>query len=167
MRSKIKKSKRARMNTSLSPFSARRLNTIIPLGCLTVLVHISPQPSSSAPSSSIYDSTEEAIKQMIESIQRMICLHKKKEGEAAPSITINPAIKKHFELQIKTLQTAPRDVWKLERIIKAKEKRREEDISMHVEDMQRLVTEIEMLKLVLFLVNRNSSSCSSTSVGRP
>ena len=57
---------------------------------------------------------------MIESIQRMICLHKsdeKGEDDAEAStptrITttlINPAIMKHCELQIKTLQTAPRDV---------------------------------------------------------
>jgi hypothetical protein len=75
----------------------------------------------------------------------MICLNKSDEkgGEAAASITINPAIKKHFELQIKTLENAPRDVGKLEQIIKAKERRREEDTAMHVEDMQSLVTEIE------------------------
>jgi hypothetical protein len=33
-------------------------------------------------------------------------------------------------------------------------RQREEDEAMHIEDMQRLVTEIEMLKVVLCLVRR-------------
>jgi hypothetical protein len=56
---------------------------------------------------SIHDSTEEAIKKMIiESSQRMI-------GEQ----NNNPAVNKHFELQIKTLQNAPRDADKLEALL--------------------------------------------------
>jgi hypothetical protein len=56
---------------------------------------------------------------MIEAIQRMTCLHKndeKGEGDAEAStptrttILTNPAIKKHYELGIMTLQNAPRDV---------------------------------------------------------
>jgi hypothetical protein len=59
---------------------------------------------------------------------------------------------------IKTLQNAPRDAAKLQQIIKAKGKQNEQ--ATHFEDTQRLVTEIEMLKLVLCLVNRNSWSRS-------
>jgi hypothetical protein len=53
-------------------------------------------------------------------------------------------------LQIKTLQNAPGDPDKLERLLKAKEREKEE--AMHIDDTQRLVTEIEMLKVVLYLV---------------
>jgi hypothetical protein len=42
---------------------------------------------------------------------------------------------------------------KLERLFKVKE--RQKDEAIHMEDTQRLVTEIEMLKFVLYLVNRN------------
>jgi hypothetical protein len=35
---------------------------------------------------------------------------------------INPATKRHLESQIKTLQDAPRDADKLERLLKSKEK---------------------------------------------
>jgi hypothetical protein len=34
---------------------------------------------------------------------------------------MNPAIKRYYELQIKTLQNAPRDVDKLERLLKVKQ----------------------------------------------
>jgi hypothetical protein len=39
---------------------------------------------------------------------------------------MNPAVKKHYELQIKTLQNAPRDAEKLEWLLKKKEKAKEE-----------------------------------------
>jgi hypothetical protein len=66
---------------------------------------------------------------------------------------MNPAIKRHFELEIKTLQNAPRDPEKLERLLKIKERQKEE--AMYMEDtQQRLGTEIEMLKVVLYLVVR-------------
>ena len=80
---------------------------------------------------------------MIEASQRMI-------NEQHNSSVVN----RDFKLKIKTLQNAPRDPSKLEQIIKAKE--RENDKARHIEDTQRLVTEIEMLKVVLFLVNRNT-----------
>jgi hypothetical protein len=79
---------------------------------------------------------------MIEASQRMI---NEQHG--------NPAVNEHFKLQIKTLQNAPRDVDKLERLLKVKETQKEE--AMHIEVMQRLVTEIEMLRVVLYLVCRN------------
>jgi hypothetical protein len=69
---------------------------------------------------------------------------------------INPAIRAHFHLEIKTLQNAPRDPPKLEQIIRAKEKENNEK-ARHIEDIQRLVTEIEILKFVLFIVGRNNT----------
>jgi hypothetical protein len=92
---------------------------------------------------SIYDSTELAIQKMIEASQRMI-------NEQLNS----PPVNEHFKLQIKTLQNAPRDPDKLERLLKVKRRQKEEE-AMHIEDTQRLVTEIEMLKVVLYLVCRN------------
>jgi hypothetical protein len=91
---------------------------------------------------SIYDSTELAIQKMIDASQRMI-------NEQLNS----PAVNEHFKLQIKTLQNAPRDPHKLERLLKIKRRQKEE--SVRIEDTQNLVTEIEMLKVVLYLVCRN------------
>ena len=102
---------------------------------------------------SIHDSTEVAIEKMIEASQRMISTHTHVPGEAKDGWGINPAIKKHLELEIKTLQNAPRDADKLRRLLEIKQRRKEE--ADHIEDTQRLVTEIEMLKVVLFLVCRN------------
>jgi hypothetical protein len=93
---------------------------------------------------SIYDSTEVAIQKMIEASQRMI-------NEQLNS----PPVNEHFKLQIKTLQNAPRDPDKLERLLNVKQRQKEE--AMHIEDTQRLVTEIEMLKVVSYLVCRNRS----------
>jgi hypothetical protein len=52
---------------------------------------------------SIYDSTEVAIKKMIEASQRMIMINRQGGG-------INPAVNRHLELEINTLQNAPRDM---------------------------------------------------------
>ena len=52
--------------------------------------------------------------------------------------------------QTRRLQNPPRDAEKLERLLKVKRRQKEE--AMHIEDTQRLVTEIEMLKVVLYLV---------------
>jgi hypothetical protein len=103
---------------------------------------------------SIYDSTELAIQKMIEASQRMIDVNSR-VGEAAGEgwLGLNPATKRHLELQIKTLQNAPRDPDKLERLLEKKRRQKEE--AKHIEDTERLVTEIEMLKVVLFLVCRN------------
>jgi hypothetical protein len=60
---------------------------------------------------SIYDSTEVAIQKMIEASQRMISISS--QGELGG---MNPAMKRHLELEIKTLQNAPRDAEKLERL---------------------------------------------------
>jgi hypothetical protein len=57
---------------------------------------------------------------MIEASQRMITINS--QGELGG---INPAIKKHYKLQNKTLQNAPkRDADKLERLLKRKERKR-------------------------------------------
>ena len=78
------------------------------------------------------------------------------QGEE-PEIPINPATKRHFELEIKTLQIAPRDVDKLRRLLELKQRQKQEE-AMHIEDTQRLVTEIEMLKVVLYLVCRKQEA---------
>ena len=70
--------------------------------------------------------------------------------------------KRPLELQIKTLENAPRDVEKLERLLKAKRRQKEEAID--IEDTQRLVTEIEMLKAIWYLVARSGRRISSSSV---
>jgi hypothetical protein len=48
-------------------------------------------------------------------------------------------MKRHLELDIKALQNAPRDPDKLERLLKAMQRQKEE--AMHFEDTQRLVTQ--------------------------
>ncbi|MFL6498734.1 MAG: hypothetical protein ACJ70U_08610 [Nitrososphaera sp.] len=121
---------------------------------------------------SIYDSTEVAVQKMIEASQRMIKLNTNSDsnlnennknqriGERGESATttigswrgMNPAIKRHLELQINTLQNAPRDAGKLERLLKTKRRQKEE--ATELEHAESLVTEIEMLKVVLFLVCR-------------
>jgi hypothetical protein len=95
---------------------------------------------------SIHDSTTEevAIQKMIDASQRMITIMNS-QGEG-----ISPPIKKHLELEIKTLENAPRDADKLEWLLQAKQKQKEE--AMYIEETQRLVTEIEMLKVVLRLI---------------
>jgi methyl coenzyme M reductase beta subunit len=103
------------------------------------------------------DSTEEAvIQRMIEEMRRFIGEDNNGNSisSSSSSIVINPAISAHFQLEIQTLQNASRNASKLEQIIKAKERQNEK--ARHVEDTQRLVTEIEMLKFVLFLVSRNN-----------
>jgi hypothetical protein len=65
---------------------------------------------------SIHDSTEEAIRKMIEASQRMI----NEEHNSRP-------VNEHFKLQIKTLQNAPRDPDKLEWLLKIKERQNEEE----------------------------------------
>jgi hypothetical protein len=61
-------------------------------------------------------------------------------------------MKRHLELEIKTLQNAPRDEGKLRKLLKLKERQNEQ--VTHIEGSQRLVTEIEMIKVVLYLVSR-------------
>jgi|SRR5215204_3185778 len=101
---------------------------------------------------SIHDSTEVAIQKMIDTSHRMIDVQSK-VGEEGWGI--KPVMKRHLELEIKTLQNAPRDPDKLRQLLKVKQRQKEE--ADHIEDTQRLVTEeIEMLKVVLHLVSRKS-----------
>jgi hypothetical protein len=95
---------------------------------------------------SIHDSTEVAIQKMIEASQRMLKVNSQGAGEASEGWGINPAMKRHLELEIKTLQNAPRDADKLRLLLELKQRQKEE--AMHIQDTQRLVTEIEMLKVV-------------------
>jgi hypothetical protein len=79
-------------------------------------------------------------------------VHNKVQGKAKEGFGINPAMKRNLELEIKTLQNAPRDADKLRKLLDVKRRQKEEE-AMHIEDTQRLVTEIEMLKVVLYLVS--------------
>ena len=101
---------------------------------------------------SIHDSTEVAIQKMIDASQRMLDVQSQVTGEAREGWGINPAMKRHLELEIKTLQNASRDADKLRRLLEIKQRQKEE--ADHIEDTKRLVTEIEMLKVVLYLVSR-------------
>jgi methyl coenzyme M reductase beta subunit len=104
-------------------------------------------------SSIIDDSTEAVIQRMIEAMRRFISEDNNgKHNSSNSRIIINPAIRAHLHLEIQTLQNAPRDASKLEQIIKAKE--RENERARNIDDTQRLVTEIEMLQFVLYLVRR-------------
>ena len=75
---------------------------------------------------SIHDSTEVAIQKMIEATQRMIDVQSQVQGEARKEgWGINPVMKKHLELEIKTLQNAPRDADKLRRLLEVKQRQKE------------------------------------------
>jgi hypothetical protein len=102
---------------------------------------------------SIHDSTEVAIQKMIDASQRMLDVQSQVQGgEAKEGWGINSAMKRHLELEIKTLENVPRDADKLRRLLEVKQRQKEE--ADHIEETQRLVTEIEMLKVVLYLVSR-------------
>jgi hypothetical protein len=55
-------------------------------------------------------------------------------GEARKGSGINPVMKRHLELQIKTLQNASRDADKLRQLLELKQRQKEE--AMHFEDTQ-------------------------------
>jgi hypothetical protein len=76
---------------------------------------------------------------MIEASQRMITISSSNECIEGGGGGMNPAIKRHLELEIKTLQNAPRDAEKLERLLKSKQRRKED--AMYMEDTRTLVTE--------------------------
>jgi hypothetical protein len=68
---------------------------------------------------SIHDSTEVAIQKMIDASQRMITMSS--QGETGG---MSPPQKLQLELQIKTLENAPRDADKLERLLQVKRRQR-------------------------------------------
>ena len=107
---------------------------------------------------------ERTIKKTIDGIQALLSPinnmtpEEEEMEEKMAVIKISEATQKHFNLQTKTLQNAPRDPDKLREILK--EKQKEYEKAEDSEDIEDLVTEIEVLKFVLFLVNRNRNSCS-------
>jgi hypothetical protein len=82
---------------------------------------------------SIHDSTEVAIQKMIDASQRMITVNSQVQGEAKDGWGINPVMKKHLELEIKTLQNAPRHAAKLRQLLELKQRQKEEEAT-HIED---------------------------------
>lgn len=131
-----------------------------------VQISSSTTEASSSPSAAVHDGStiENAIKKTIDGIQSLLnplnnmTPEEEEMEEKMAVIRISEATQKHFNLQTKTLQNAPRDPDKLREILK--EKQKEYDKAEDSKDIERLVTEIEMLKYVLFLVNRNRNSCS-------
>jgi hypothetical protein len=77
------------------------------------------------------------------------------EEEAAAAIKISLATRKYAELKIKMLHDSPRDAVKLKEILQAKQ--REYRKAQDSDVIERLVTEIDMLEYLLFLVNRGRS----------
>jgi hypothetical protein len=99
---------------------------------------------------------ELVIQRAIAGIQRMISSYDGNNDNQTTTkavIQINPAMKKHWESEIKILRDAPRDEKKLGEILNAKQEECEK--AEDSEDIERLVSEIEMLKFVLFLVCRD------------
>jgi len=86
---------------------------------------------------------------MIEASQRIIRIDS--QGKGGRKIRINAAVERYFDLQIKTLQNAPRDPDKLEQLLKVNQRQKEE--AMHIDDTQMLIPDIEMLRVVLCLVS--------------
>ena len=72
---------------------------------------------------------------MIDASQRMIDVQSQVQGEAKDGWGLNEVIKKHLELEIKTLQNAPRDADKLRKLLELKQRQKEE--AMHIEDTQK------------------------------
>jgi hypothetical protein len=94
--------------------------------------------SSSSSSSSIYDSTELVIQELIDESQRTI------DDEQYNNNSL--AANEYLKQKIKTLQNAPRDLKKLERLLKTKEKECEK--ARYVLDIESLVVEIEVLRVI-------------------
>lgn len=86
---------------------------------------------------------------MIAANERIMALGGGNDGAALASTT-----KRLYELQIKTLRGAPRDAKQLEWLIRRKEREKKE--AKYIWDTETLMTEIEMLKVLLYLVNRNN-----------
>jgi hypothetical protein len=71
----------------------------------------------------------------------MIRINNNSQEEESEIIRINPAMKRHFELEIRTLQNAPRDADKLRILLEVKQRQKEEADHIEKRDTQRLVTE--------------------------
>ena len=93
----------------------------------------------------MYDSTTEVvIQELIDECQRNI-------DEQYNSLVANEYLKQ----KMNTLQNAPRDLKKLERLLKQKEKECEK--AKYVLDIESLVAEIEVLRVIRYLINRNDN----------
>ena len=79
------------------------------------------------------------------------------EEEEAAAIKINPAIEKYAELKIRILQDSPKDAVRLGEILQAKQK--EYKKAQDSEDIEKLITEIDTLEYLLFLVNNRGLDC--------
>jgi hypothetical protein len=100
--------------------------------------------TSTSSSSSIYDSTTEiVIQELIDECQRNI------DEQYSNSLVANEYLKQ----KMNTLQNAPRDLQKLERLLKQKEKECEK--AKYALDIESLVAEIEVLRVIRYLINRN------------
>ena len=78
--------------------------------------------------------------------------------KAAAAIKVSLATKKYAELKIKILQDSPRDAEKLRGILQVKQK--EYKKAQDSDNIERLITEIDTLEYLLFLVNRNNEKDS-------
>jgi hypothetical protein len=87
----------------------------------------------------VSDSTELVIYRIIEGIQRMIKVNNSQRGEEEEesAIRINPEMKNHWELEIKTLRDAPRDIDKISSLLKVRQG--EYERATDIEDIQGLV----------------------------
>ena len=63
------------------------------------------------------------------------------------------AANEYLKQKMKTLQNAPRDLKKLEKLLKTKQKECEK--ARYALDIESLVAEIEVLRVIRYLVNRN------------
>jgi hypothetical protein len=132
--------------------------------CLSMAQISSSPKEASSHSSAVHDDDstiiERTIKKTIDGIQTLLTPlnnmtpEEEEMEEKMAVIKISEATQKHFNLQTKILQDAPRDEKKLREILK--EKQKEYEKAENNEVIEDLVTEIEMLKYVLFLVNRRS-----------
>lgn len=59
-----------------------------------------------------------------------------RDSQQEPELRINPATKRHFELEIETLENAPRDEDKLRELLRLKERENEQE-AIHIEDAQK------------------------------
>jgi hypothetical protein len=101
---------------------------------------------STSSSPSIYDSTAEVvIQQLVDECQRNI------DEQYNNSLAANEYLKQ----KMNSLQNAPRDLKKLERLLKQKEKECEK--AKYVLDIESLVAEIEVLRVIRYLINRNDN----------
>jgi hypothetical protein len=73
---------------------------------------------------------------MVEGAQRMITINNSQEEEQPEIVKINPVMKRHLELEVRTLQNAPGDADKFRQLLEVKQRQKEEEAD-HIEDTQR------------------------------